>query len=225
MSNEIVNLKYYKGKDYQYIGRGSIFGSPFEISENCNREQSIEKYKIWFSFLLKDKRFLLELEKLRDKKLGCWCKEEGKEILCHGDIIASYLNNTKPLQTKKKLAVIGSRGFNNKDWVFRVLNKNRDKIECIISGGCKNSADEISHEWAKETGIPITIYYPGWHDTEDGMVDRSRGFKRNYYIINAADQILAWWDMTSKGTANSIEIAKTMNKPLKIFTFTPNVST
>ena len=30
-----------------------------------------------------------ELEKLRGKNLGCWCKPEG----CHGDIILSFLEN------------------------------------------------------------------------------------------------------------------------------------
>jgi Domain of unknown function (DUF4326)/YspA, cpYpsA-related SLOG family len=211
-----VNIN--ENKDCIWCCRSTIFGNPYEIGKDGTREQVIERFKLWFAHLLKDKKFVNELEKLRDRKVGCFCK---KEESCHVDIIVDYLNNNpKKENIKKNLAVIGSRNFNDKDWVFRILDKNREKIKCIVSGGCKNSADEISHDWAKKTGVPILIYYAAWHDTEDGIVDKSAGFKRNYYIINESDGVLAFWDMKSRGTANSLEIAKQLGKPVKIIDIT-----
>jgi hypothetical protein len=71
-----------------YIGRGSIFGNPFEIGRDGTRKQVIERYRQWFEFLLNDKVFLNELYKLRDKKLGCFCAP----LQCHGEIIADWVN-------------------------------------------------------------------------------------------------------------------------------------
>jgi hypothetical protein len=72
-----------------YIGRGSIFGNPYEIGVDGTREQVIARYEKWFNFLLRDSAFLEELKKLAGKRLGCFCKPQQ----CHGEIIAEFLNN------------------------------------------------------------------------------------------------------------------------------------
>lgn len=86
MKTEVVNKNK---EDYDvYIGRGSIFGNPYEIGKDGTREQVIERYKTWFNFCLRSKVFKQALENLRGKKLGCFCKPQ----MCHGDVIAEYLN-------------------------------------------------------------------------------------------------------------------------------------
>ena len=82
----VVNLR--KEKHDAYIGRGSIFGNPFYIGKDGNREQVIEKYKKYFEKKLEDNRFRHEVLKLKGKVLGCYCKP----LACHGDVIAEYLN-------------------------------------------------------------------------------------------------------------------------------------
>lgn len=72
-----------------YIGRGSIFGNPYEIGIDGTREQVITRYKKWFYFMLRDKRFKEEVLKLKGKKLVCFCKPQ----LCHGDVIVEYLDS------------------------------------------------------------------------------------------------------------------------------------
>jgi hypothetical protein len=71
-----------------YIGRGSIFGNPYEIGIDGTRAEVLERYKKWFDFMIRDAIFLRELDQLEGKVLGCFCKPE----LCHGDIIAGFLN-------------------------------------------------------------------------------------------------------------------------------------
>jgi uncharacterized protein DUF4326 len=90
---KVVNIKY--DKDSTYCARGTIFGNPFLIGRDGNREEVIEKYKIWFNFLLKDERFVKELLKLKNKRIGCFCKEPDKEIACHLDILADWLNSLR----------------------------------------------------------------------------------------------------------------------------------
>lgn len=84
---QIVNIKT---DEYDiYIGRGTIFGNPFEIGRDGTRDEVILKYKKWFQFLLKDNRFKLEILKLRGLRLACFCSPKP----CHGDIIKEYLDH------------------------------------------------------------------------------------------------------------------------------------
>jgi len=86
----VVNIK---GNDYdEYIGRGSIFGNPYEIGIDGTRSEVIARYEKWFKHLLKDPIFRRELAKLKGKKLGCFCHP----LRCHGEIIVKYLNETFP---------------------------------------------------------------------------------------------------------------------------------
>lgn len=118
-----------------------------------------------------------------------------------------------------RLAVIGSRTFKDRDRLYKILDGNIDKIKMIISGGAAG-ADSLAHDWAKERGFPILIYYPKWYSM-DGEFDRGAGFKRNYHIIRECDKVLCFWDKLSKGTANSLDIAKQLDKPVKLLYFEP----
>lgn len=72
-----------------YIGRGSIFGNPYEIGIDGDREQVLIRYRKWFDFMRRDPVFLSELLKLKGKRLGCFCRPEK----CHGDIIVEFLDS------------------------------------------------------------------------------------------------------------------------------------
>jgi hypothetical protein len=128
--------------------------------------------------------------------------------------MSNYIN-----RTGKKVAVIGSRSLTDKTLVYDFLDRNRDKIKMIVSGGAKG-ADTLAQEWAKERGFPVLVFYPQWYDA-DGEFNRGAGFKRNYHIIDECDIVLAFWDGVSKGTANSLEVAKQLNKKVKIVSFVP----
>lgn len=120
---------------------------------------------------------------------------------------------------KKKVAVIGSRTFKDKKRLFDILDKNLEKIEMIISGGA-NGADSLGLLYAKERGVPCLIYYPRWYSL-DGEYDRGAGFKRNFLIIRSCDVVLAFWDGESKGTSHSLDLARQLDKKIKIFNFVP----
>ena len=112
-----------------------------------------------------------------------------------------------------KLAVIGSRDFNDYKLVIKYINQIRKEynITHIVSGGA-NGADKLSEKYAKEYNIPIEIYRPDWE-----QFGKSAGYIRNTAIWNNADMGIAFWDGESKGTSHSFKIAKVQNKILFIF--------
>ena len=82
----VVNLRE-EGYDV-YIGRGSKFGNPFKIGPDGNRRDVIEKYKeLFYKQLDLRPEFKKDVESLRGKTLGCYCKP----LACHGDVIVEYL--------------------------------------------------------------------------------------------------------------------------------------
>ena len=81
-----------------YIGRPSIFGNPFKIGPDGNRQQVVAKFKQYFyDRLQKDKKFKGAIDKLKGKTLACWCVDKPVDFIrknkqCHGEIILEYLN-------------------------------------------------------------------------------------------------------------------------------------
>ena len=124
------------------------------------------------------------------------------------------------LGEKKKVAVVGSRTFHDKHKLYEVLTKNFEKIGLIVSGGAEG-ADSLGAEWAKDYGVPCLIFFPLWHDPWTGAYNKGAGFKRNRQIAEEADVIFAFWDGVSRGTANTLEIAKQLNKRVIIVNFAP----
>lgn len=109
-----------------------------------------------------------------------------------------------------KLAVIGSRTFNNVDLLNEILKQHLDNISCIISGGA-NGADSLAENWAKQNNIDTEIYLPDWQ-----KYGKQAGYLRNVEIIKNSDQCIAFWDGKSKGTAHSISLCKKLKKPYTI---------
>lgn len=129
----------------------------------------------------------------------------------------------------EKLAVVGSRlkektseqiEYSNKvsEILFAILERFHKKYSptLLISGGA-SGIDSKAELWADSKNISKFIIRPNWYPNgHDKPMDRGAGFKRNKLIIDAADYVIA---MTtgSNGTANSIEWAKKLNKPLAVF--------
>ena len=110
-----------------------------------------------------------------------------------------------------KLAVIGSRDFENTVMLNEILLKHKHEITMIISGGSKG-ADAMAEQWAKENGIETLIFLPNW-----SLYGRSAGVVRNHDIIKSCDLCIAFWDGKSKGTASGIRLSQKYNKPCEVY--------
>lgn len=92
-STTVVNVK--RDDCDVYIGRampgrdGSTFANPFRIGVDGRREDVLAKYEAWLTRRLSEEPALhRELEQLRGKRLGCWCKPHA----CHGDLLVRLLH-------------------------------------------------------------------------------------------------------------------------------------
>ena len=94
----VINLKITKvsnkdmGDSYDvYIGRGTLWGNPYQMGKEGTRDEVIAKFAYDFDkrYLRLPEKFDENIEKLRGKTLGCHCKPAA----CHGDVIANYLNS------------------------------------------------------------------------------------------------------------------------------------
>lgn len=82
MKTTVVNINY---ELYDvYIGRPSIWGNPFIVGKDGNRNTVIKKY---LNYVLMNDKLLSELKYLKGKRLGCFCKPKS----CHGDVLVHLL--------------------------------------------------------------------------------------------------------------------------------------
>ena len=70
-----------------YIGRPSIWGNPFVIGKDGQRDDVIAKYETW---LLGNGKLIDQLAALAGKDLVCWCAP----ARCHGDVLVRLANKS-----------------------------------------------------------------------------------------------------------------------------------
>lgn len=88
----------------------------------------------------------------------------------------------------------------------------------FISGGA-SGVDSTAEEVADVLDIPIVVYEPDWDQYGKGA-----GFVRNKDIVKAAEVVVAFQYNDSRGTANSIELAKQYGKLLVVFKWSKPVA-
>lgn len=109
-----------------------------------------------------------------------------------------------------KLAIIGSRGFTDYDFLKKNVSTflERNSLTCthIVSGGAKG-ADTLGHRYALEHQLEMIVFRPDWK-----QFGKRAGFIRNTEIIENADIVIAFWDGSSNGTKDAVDKAIALNK-------------
>lgn len=108
-----------------------------------------------------------------------------------------------------RVAVIGSRGWQDAEAIWRVLDAH--PITALVSGGARG-VDSIAAAWAKERGIQLTEFRPDYRRFGKGAPSR-----RNAVIVDLADEVLAFWDGRSPGTRQVIELGRNAGKVVHVF--------
>lgn len=81
----------------------------------------------------------------------------------------------------------------------------------LISGGAKGP-DSWAADAAKKYHHSMVEILPNWKKYGKGA-----GFKRNKEIVDAANDVIAFWDLESNGTWHTIKQAAKAEKPFMIF--------
>ena len=98
MKTSVVNIVHTPNYDI-YIGRpgrglSGMFGNPFKVGRDGDRNQVVEKYrKYFYEKIEKDAVFKAEVQKLKGKRLGCFCSP----LRCHGEVFVEYLDKDAPV--------------------------------------------------------------------------------------------------------------------------------
>ena len=108
-------------------------------------------------------------------------------------------------------AIVGSRNYN--DYLYFSLMvgelRKRQEITMIVSGGA-TGVDSMAYRYAVERGITFVCHPP---HPEDG----SRKFtRRNLRIAEHCEIMLAFPTKDSKGTHNSIGLARKLGKKVYV---------
>lgn len=112
----------------------------------------------------------------------------------------------------KSYAVVGSRSFNDYNYMKEVLEKY--EIDEIVSGGCKYGADKLAEQYATEKDLVLTILLADWKN-----LGKKAGLIRNVDIVKRSDVVIAFWDGKSRGTKHTIDTAIKHNKKVIVYHF------
>lgn len=104
-----------------------------------------------------------------------------------------------------KIAIIGSRSFNDFDFLDKKVKELMPKQKCdfiIVSGGAKGT-DTLAEKFADKYGYKLEVWRAKWHTH-----GKCAGYLRNHDIVRNANMVIAFWDGMNKGTRHTINIAK-----------------
>lgn len=113
---------------------------------------------------------------------------------------------------KFSIAVVGGRDFNDYPRLCEKILHYVNEV-CpnepyrIVSGGAKG-ADSLGERFADEHGVEKKIFPAEWD-----KYGKSAGYKRNKTIVAHSDFVIAFWDGKSRGTENTIHLAKVDKVP------------
>lgn len=119
-----------------------------------------------------------------------------------------------------KLAIVGTRTFNDYDLMCKKLDDVKDQVTLVISGGrSKNEfekvgADTLAIRWAEENQKQWIEFLPDWdkHGKAAGPI-------RNEFIVKACTHIVLFWDGKSLVTRSSLELAKKHKKRYRLIQY------
>ena len=120
----------------------------------------------------------------------------------------------------ERVAIVGSREFEPLDLVGQYV-QTLPLGTIVVSGGAPG-VDRAAEDAAKRLGYKRQIYAAEWWT--HGRFDRSAGMRRNARIVEASDRVVAFWDGVSRGTMNTVEIAREAGKPVMIGVWDPQTS-
>lgn len=107
----------------------------------------------------------------------------------------------------KRILVCGGRDYDNKEYLFSVLDKaNTRWRNIVIIHGAATGADELAAEWSIERQVDVECYPANWK-----QYGKRAGFIRNSQMLNEGHPDLVIAFPGGNGTAMMVKLAKAAN--------------
>jgi len=108
-----------------------------------------------------------------------------------------------------RVAIVGSRHYPDLSAVAAYVDL-LPAGTTVVSGGA-HGVDQAAEWRATQRGLRVQSIHAEWD--RDGR----RAFMRNTLIVESCDRLVAFWDGKSVGTKDSIDKARMLGKPVRIF--------
>jgi len=102
-----------------------------------------------------------------------------------------------------KVAIVGSRNFNDYDKMCEVLFEEIGPSQDEIISGGANGADKLAEQFAKEHDFKFTEFPANWKG-----YGKNAGRIRNAEMVAQADRVISFWDGVSTGSKHMIESSR-----------------
>ncbi len=113
------------------------------------------------------------------------------------------------IKSGDRVAIVGSRDFSDLGAV-RDFVRSLPADTTVVSGGARG-VDSAAETAASSRGLPVKSFPADWN-----RFGRSAGIRRNADIVRNSDVVVAFHQGGSRGTQNSIDLARGMGKPVFI---------
>jgi len=111
-----------------------------------------------------------------------------------------------------RIGIVGARSCRRRTFVIAEIQRLFDEHQgASIVTGDANGVDNIAREFAKDNNLLCRVYLAAWR-----KYGRAAGPKRNSFIIDDSDVLIAFPDKSSIGTWDSIRKAKAKGIPVVI---------
>lgn len=123
-----------------------------------------------------------------------------------------------------KYGIIGSRTFSDTELFKNILNKifkEKGSPTVIISGGAKG-ADAMAEVYALNNKVSFQKYEPQFEIFPPNTRNYEAPKARNTEIAIHSDVLIAFWDMKSTGTKDTIDKSVAMGKKVYVYDFKNN---
>jgi hypothetical protein len=114
------------------------------------------------------------------------------------------------MKPRYRVLLTGSRTWDKPQVIRRMLDQKRTTAEAqgytfvLVHGGCPLGADEIGHQWAKDTDTAVEVFPADWK-----LHGRSAGHIRNSAMIDTRpDEVIGFLRDDSRGTGGCLREAR-----------------
>jgi hypothetical protein len=114
----------------------------------------------------------------------------------------------------EKVAIVGSREYPHRDRVENYVNALPDGTT-VVSGGAPG-VDRWAEYAAAQRGLKVWVERADWD-----RYGRAAGPMRNALIVAGAERLVAFWDGSSRGTADTIRKARAAGIPVEVIGIEP----
>lgn len=116
-----------------------------------------------------------------------------------------------------KVIIAGGRDFNNyellNEKVNEVLAVKKADFQIEIVSGTAKGADSLGEHYARHNNYLIKRFFPDW------SIGKSAGYIRNKEMAQYAEACICFWDGSSKGTKQMIDLATAYQLALAVFKY------